>query len=308
MPGKGIWWKYDELRGEVDSDAEHDTQSEGPTLQHFRSSDFKKEEEYLSQCWEECMQQKVPAHFFYKADANGKVTQVTTNYLEEGIDGDQQLIEDREEGEPGNHEEIFDEDQDTVIEMSLVQDQVPDLGGDEIVDQRNGWDKPHADMFWNHTQYPKPKRAHSSPQCVFNKLGNSWTNQSPEMDIRTVPISPNNHQVSTRLGKAVEIVLGSTTEVQMFDAARSNLKKSPKSKYAIEQYKKKLAVIQTRVLAQKRGLTKLLKDWEKEFFLNHDCRMATVNEMKGFQVAESTEIHWWPTQRMENQVLECSRV
>ena len=62
LPGKGIWWNYDELRGEVeffDSDAEHDTHSEGPILHHFRSSDFKKEEEYLSQCWEECMQQKV---------------------------------------------------------------------------------------------------------------------------------------------------------------------------------------------------------------------------------------------------------
>ena len=71
----------------------------------------------------------------------------------------------------------------------------------------------------------------------------------------------------------------------MFDAARSNLKKSPKSKYAIEQYKNKLAVIQTRVLAQKRDLRKLLEDWENEFFLNHDCRMATVNEMKANEQA-----------------------
>ena len=56
-----------------------------------------KKKEYLSQLWEQCMRQKVkvPAHFLYKSDANGKVTQVTTNYLEEGIDGDQQLIKDR---------------------------------------------------------------------------------------------------------------------------------------------------------------------------------------------------------------------
>ena len=245
MPGKGIWWKYDELRGEVeffDSDAGHDTHSEGPILHHFRSSDFKKEEEYLSQCWIECMQQKVevPAHFLYKADANGKITQVTTNYLEEGIDGDQQLIEDREEGEPGNHEEIFDEDQDTVIEMYLVQDQVPDLGGDEIVEtltdtretagtipMQTCSEIPHS------TPNPNVPTSHLSVSSTCSATARPTS--QPEMDIRTVPISPNNHQVSTRLGKAVEIVLGSTTEIQMFDAARSNLKKSPKSKYASEQ-------------------------------------------------------------------------
>ena len=177
-----------------------------------------------------------------------------------------------------------------MIEMSLVQDQVPDLGGDEIVETLTDTRETAGTIpmqtcseITHSTPNPNVLTAHLNVSSTCSATAGQTS--QPEMDIRTVPISPNNHQVSTRLGKAVEIVLGSTTEVQMFDGARSNLKKSPKSKYAIEQYKKKLAVIQTRVLAQKRGLTKLLKDWEKEFFLNQDCRMATVNEMKANEQA-----------------------
>ena len=37
-----------------------DVRSEGPKLHHFRSSNFKEEEAYLTKCWSMCLEAKIP--------------------------------------------------------------------------------------------------------------------------------------------------------------------------------------------------------------------------------------------------------
>ena len=75
---------------------------------------------------------KVPAHFLYLSDASGKTARVVTNFLEEGMGSDQQPLhpEDEVMGESKELEPEIQEEE-TVTEICLVQDQVPDLN-DEI--------------------------------------------------------------------------------------------------------------------------------------------------------------------------------
>ena len=47
----------------------------------------------------------------------------------------------------------------------------------------------------------------------------------------------------------------------------------------------KLALIQSQVLAKKRVIKQNLKDWEKQYCLDHDCRMPTLNEIKSSELA-----------------------
>ena len=60
---KYIWWSSNE-EGDVElfdrKNTGVDVRSEGPKLHHFRSSDFKEEEIYLTKCWSICLEAKIP--------------------------------------------------------------------------------------------------------------------------------------------------------------------------------------------------------------------------------------------------------
>ena len=61
LPGKGAWWRHDE-KGNVeflDREKAASSQTGGPVLHHFRSSTFKREEEYLQKCWNKCLENRV---------------------------------------------------------------------------------------------------------------------------------------------------------------------------------------------------------------------------------------------------------
>ena len=313
LPGEGVWWVYHETSGQVeffDSEAEQETRNEGPSLHHFRSTSFKQEEHYLSQCWNMCTQQnvKVPAHFLYLPNANGKEVRVVTNFLEEGLSNDQPLYNWNNKTQEKEDEETESQEEEGVLDVCLVQDQVPDLGCDEIQTAT-------VSINQSSTSTPTEKgptpvenipSTHGSTQVQSQSTSSansnslpSYLNQTsstcpipaayppnhPGRDIVQTPTHVPQHAITTQLGKAVQIVLGTTEEVKKFDSARSRLKKSPTSKIAIHDYKNKLALIQTQVLAQKSMLKKNLKNWEKQFFLEHDCRMATLKEMKGNELA-----------------------
>ena len=61
--GKGVWWTSND-EGDVEFfDSIHSTANsrvEGPSLHHFRSSNFKDEEQYLNECWSICLEKKIP--------------------------------------------------------------------------------------------------------------------------------------------------------------------------------------------------------------------------------------------------------
>ena len=61
LPGPGVWWKQTQSGIEfLDCPKEGDTREQGPKLQHFRSSMVKDIQIHLFNCWEQCLQAKVP--------------------------------------------------------------------------------------------------------------------------------------------------------------------------------------------------------------------------------------------------------
>jgi hypothetical protein len=86
-------------------------------------------------------------------------------------------------------------------------------------------------------------------------------------------------KTKTKLGKAVEVVLGST-KVTKFDSARDLLKKNSRCIDTVKDYECKLALIQTKILAKEKEIKTSWKELEKQFFVSHNCRTATIDEMK----------------------------
>ena len=84
-----------------------------------------------------------------------------------------------------------------------------------------------------------------------------------------------NHSLQTKLGKAVETVLGCTKEVEQFDKLRSRLKSNKQNSFLYEKYMNELANIQTKVLNKHNSLKIELKDWEKLYFIENNFRSPT---------------------------------
>ena len=54
-----MWWSQDDDFVEFfDANGEASFHEQGPTLHHFRSSNLKNEDEYLMECWQECLRRK----------------------------------------------------------------------------------------------------------------------------------------------------------------------------------------------------------------------------------------------------------
>lgn len=74
LPEEGLWWHV--IEGECveffDGPDELDFREQGPTLHHFRSSNIRKEEEYLKICWEECIDRGTQIPATKLRDSNGK--------------------------------------------------------------------------------------------------------------------------------------------------------------------------------------------------------------------------------------------
>lgn len=84
---------------------------------------------------------------------------------------------------------------------------------------------------------------------------------------------------SSKLSKAVEVVLGLTAEVILFDKARNRVKEHPQNKSYSEEYKTSLAIIHTRVSKQRRLLKEEITTWEKEYFTTSGGQLPTHDDM-----------------------------
>lgn len=84
--GEGVWWRQILSGVEFfDGPDEPSTRPQGPTLHHFRSSDLKKEEEYLQESWETCLSDEavvIPHRIIRLYDQKGDCTRtIHTNFL-----------------------------------------------------------------------------------------------------------------------------------------------------------------------------------------------------------------------------------
>ena len=84
--GEGVWWRQILSGVEfLDGPNEPNTRPEGPKLRHFRSSDLRKEEAHLEQCWERCLNDDtvvIPHRIIRLYDQKGDCTRIIhTNFL-----------------------------------------------------------------------------------------------------------------------------------------------------------------------------------------------------------------------------------
>ena len=83
----------------------------------------------------------------------------------------------------------------------------------------------------------------------------------------------------TKLGKAIEFVLGKSTEVLEFDKARQQHKQLPSDKFFFDKFMKRVAVMEVKISKQEHLLSAELGQWEKEFFLKNN-KVATQEDLK----------------------------
>ena len=94
--------------------------------------------------------------------------------------------------------------------------------------------------------------------------------------------------LQTKLCEAVAVVLGTTQEVKNLDQARRHHKSKLNNKEAANDYLDKLALVQSKVLSEHRKLKNRFDEWEREFFVTHNCTLALPEDIKSDP--EATEL------------------
>ena len=89
LPGKNVWWNETDTGIEFyDIDeyfVDHDILPPShPKAHHFRSSNFKQEEEYLQNTWKECIDKKIsiPIHCLHIEESDESIRKIDTNFVE----------------------------------------------------------------------------------------------------------------------------------------------------------------------------------------------------------------------------------
>ena len=85
--GEGVWWRHILTGVEfLDVPDERQRNDKGPPLHHFRLHTLQSEEQYLRDCWNECLTQQVtiPHHVLKIYDEDGNLQSVQlTGFLED---------------------------------------------------------------------------------------------------------------------------------------------------------------------------------------------------------------------------------
>ena len=87
------------------------------------------------------------------------------------------------------------------------------------------------------------------------------------------------HPLQTKLCKAIAVVLGNTAEVQKLDRASRCHKSNPNSRERTNDYLSKLALVQSNILSEQRKLKRRFDEWEREFFVTHNCLLALPEDI-----------------------------
>ena len=83
----------------------------------------------------------------------------------------------------------------------------------------------------------------------------------------------------TKIGRFLEIVLGRMAEVIRFDNARQCHKQSPNDTDYAKDHMKHVAIMETSVSKQKQHYKAQLSQWENFFFIKHNCKVATQDDI-----------------------------
>ena len=275
MQGPNVWWQQNDFgiaffdHSFPDNFGQYPKQ---PELHHFRSSNAKKECQYLQTSWEICMAQKIiiPANILKFEDLiSEKIELVKVGYIEK-LQG--QMIDDIVNSETlGINNSINDtNNEDELIELTNMEsvsnaDNLQ-INGDEneslaneSLDKGNESSTPSVMNEINGT---------TDPTISFN-ISKEFT---PVKQLTSTPVKENksNQCLETKEAKNIMKALGyCTPDIIKLDKLKAYLKLNPKSKASTEYYLDVLFRLQTQVSKCVHDLKLKLLAWEKDFSIKN---------------------------------------
>jgi len=92
--------------------------------------------------------------------------------------------------------------------------------------------------------------------------------------------SPQVKEIKTKLCANIVKIVGETDRLYKLDTARQNLKEHPTNDFYKRNYESLLAPVQTQLLAHHTALKKQHKEWEKQYYLSHDCSEPSLQVIR----------------------------
>ena len=135
--GEGVWWCQNLSGVEfLDGPDELSTRPQGPKLHHFRSSDLRKEEQHLEQCWRKCLNDDavvIPHRIIRLYDQKGDCTRIIrTNFLHREDDENHADSTQDQEGTNADDATDLECQGDYLNEGETVEDTDENESGEEI--------------------------------------------------------------------------------------------------------------------------------------------------------------------------------
>lgn len=288
--GEGIWWRHILSGIEfLDSPEESNSRDNGPPLHHFRTHTVKSENQYLRDCWKQCLthQVSIPHHALRIYDEDGNLESINhTGFFEDTDDNgsDDERIEDDDTHKTGtrngdSYDVQQDDGDDSVVDLQQV--------GEDLMEPAEN--EPLGDC-----EFPSAKD-------VTIPLNESVTAEmQPSLSPISSRASAKSHKLQSTLAKNVCKVLGQTEEVTTLDKSRNKLRDNLNSKEAQENYEAALAAIQTQVLAKHSSIKRQFKEWETSFFTEHECTEPTTDDIRN----DGRAHHLYKTLRLCKQLLQ----
>ncbi|CAB4002167.1 Hypothetical predicted protein [Paramuricea clavata] len=282
MFGRGVWWTSNE-EGDVEffdsMQSGVDSRSEGPKLHHFRSSNFKEEEDHLHKCWSVCIEKKIllPLHVLRLKDA-------TTDTF---IPTQTQFLKNQELSDDASNDASM-EDEANSEHIGEIAISTPEEHSQNCFESVGKNDHSHEDIVHYNLIMPMPEDDLRESMLEDPPVDTAHmtaaqedvqaVNGTSEAQISKDPLSANKEQWHTKLGSTLAYVLGNTNEVIELDHVRKKAKDQRQDKFLLDSYMYKLAVIQTKVSKKKRELEKNIEDWEKKNFMSNN-RLPTYDKL-----------------------------
>lgn len=280
LEGKGKWWREDNEAIEF-YDIYNQTPAieSGPPLHHFRSSTLASEAAYLKECWNKCIEQNIPipTNILRLDQADGTTTVIHMTAIPQCLDSVHEQFDELPEYVDSIYENITnDEDIMNANEItnattmneessqysngfSDTSDPATDIVDSDIYEEKVIDITPASDEIIALEDIITPITSQNSDPTCNISIPYSQGKETPEKNSTCISdYDDNTVHVSSRIGKAVQVVLGDSDldevikfehKYQLLKIAQHDKSCSTNTRKELEStYKDMLAQIQTKVL------------------------------------------------------------
>ena len=177
LPGKGIWWtEHEDGDTEfLDGEKESNMSAQGPLLHHFRSSNFCVEEQYLIDCWKQCLTNGVilPIKAIRVEDEHGQLKIVIISPCGNMVVNDNAANEEQQAEEQSNMEEQTGTDE----QRRQNEESEPEIVGFHLDNSFNTFDLEPAELDEDNTSSIMPDSSANSEKhgCTEVSIGKEFS-------------------------------------------------------------------------------------------------------------------------------------